>query len=370
MNVAILSNSYGEDRSGAIIGREIKRLCPDASVIGAPLISLGNEYKKRGIGVISACTSPPSGGFLLKTPLGLVKDLITSSGVPFSYVARLHIMRDRIDSVIVIGDVILLLLGWFAFRKRMWFLAPCKSDYFSPHLEMEKKIMKKTAIEVFTHDELTAENLQGSGVTAMFLGNPMMDELEKENLYNSPEGKTLMGVLPGSRKEAYKNMKKIGVVIKILRPLYPNLRFAVAVSDTIDKSKLRDSIGDIDAEIEFVKGAFVDIVSSSKLVISLSGTASEQAAGLGVAIITFVGAGPQTTSNRLRGQEKLLGGCLKFVRNFPNGVVDEIINFLSNDGLRKEKGRIGKERMGPKGGARKIAERVLGDRCKVIGVRC
>lgn len=359
MNIAILSNSYGEDRSGAIIGREIKRMCPDATVFAAPLVSLGEEYKKRGIDVISTSPPPPSGGFFLKTPAGFVKDLIRSSGVPLSYLAGLRKMRDEIDEVLVVGDIILLLLGWFAFRKRLWLLAPCKSDYFSPHLRIEKKIMKKTAIEVFTHDELTAENLRDFGVSARFLGNPMMDELEKENSYNPPEDKTLIGILPGSRKEAYKNMKRIGVVIGMLRASYPELHFAVAVSETIDEKRLADSIGDIDAGIEFVKGAFVDVVSSSKLVISLSGTASEQAAGLGIPIVSFVGTGPQTTAGRLRGQEKLLGGCLKFVKNFPNGAVDEIKNLLSNHRLREKRGGIGRERMGPKGGARKIAERII-----------
>ena len=208
MNIAILSNSYGEDRSGAIIGEEIKKLCPNASVIGVPLISLGEEYKKRGIDVLFSSPPPPSGGFLLESPVGFVNDLVTSSRVPFSYIARLRRMRDKIDRVIVVGDIMLLLLGWFAFRKRMWFLAPCKSDYFSPHLGIEKKIMKRTTIEIFTHDELTANNLQHCGISAIFLGNPMMDELEKENLYNPPEDKSLIGILPGSRKEAYENKQK------------------------------------------------------------------------------------------------------------------------------------------------------------------
>ncbi|PIP12160.1 MAG: hypothetical protein COX49_07175 [bacterium (Candidatus Stahlbacteria) CG23_combo_of_CG06-09_8_20_14_all_40_9] len=365
MNIAILSNSYGEDRSGAIIGEEIKKLCPNASVIGVPLISLGEEYKKRGIDVLFSSPPPPSGGFLLESPVGFVNDLVTSSRVPFSYIARLRRMRDKIDRVIVVGDIMLLLLGWFAFRKRMWFLAPCKSDYFSPHLGIEKKIMKRTTIEIFTHDELTANNLQHCGISAIFLGNPMMDELEKENLYNPPEDKSLIGILPGSRKEAYENIKKIGVVINKLTHSYPGLHFAIAVSNTIDKNRLRDSISGINAEIDLVKNAFVDVVTSSKLVISLSGTASEQTVGLGIPIISFVGTGPQTTFNRLKGQEKLLGGCLKFVKDFPDGVVKEIIKLLSNENLRQERGRIGIERMGPKGGAKRIAEKVLGDRRKV-----
>ncbi len=53
MNFAILSNSYGEDRSGAIIGRELKKIFPDVRILGAALISMGEKYKKRGIGDFS-----------------------------------------------------------------------------------------------------------------------------------------------------------------------------------------------------------------------------------------------------------------------------------------------------------------------------
>jgi len=47
--IYILSNSYGEDRSGALIGREMLKLCPDIHITAFPLISLGEEYKKRGV---------------------------------------------------------------------------------------------------------------------------------------------------------------------------------------------------------------------------------------------------------------------------------------------------------------------------------
>ncbi len=360
MNIIILSNSYGEDRSAAIIGTELKKILPDVRVLGASLVSMGEEYKKRGVEVISSSFPPPSGGFFLKSPSGFVADITRNSKVPLSFVTRLRKIKDEVDTVFVVGDIPLLLLGFLAFRKKMWFLAPCKSNYISPHLFLEKKFMRNLTTMVFTHDEPTAKDLRNSGINAAFLGNPMMDELDKENLYNPPKDKTIIGILPGSRDETYKNMEKIGVVIRMIRTVYPGLHFAVAVSNTINKNRLKESISDING-IDFVKGAFVDVVSSSTLVISLSGTASEQTAGLGIPIVSFVGSGPQTTHNRLKGQERLLGGCLKFTPDFPEGVIKEIERLLSNEKLREEKGRIGKERMGIKGGARRIAERVIGE---------
>ncbi len=232
----------------------------------------------------------------------------------------------------MVGDIPLLLLGFFAFRNKMWFLTPCKSNYISPYLFLEKKIMKNLTTMVFIHDEPTAKDLQNFGINAVFLGNPMMDELEKENLYEPPKDKTIIGIFPGSRREAYKNMEKIGVVIKMIKNAYPDLHFVVAVSNAVNRNRLKKSISDINS-IDFVKGASVDAVSSSTLVISLSGTASEQTVGLGIQIVSFVGNGSRTTRNRLKGQERLLGGCLKFVHDFPEGVIKEIKNLLFNEKL-------------------------------------
>ncbi len=360
MNIAILSNSCGEDRSGAIIGREIRRLDIDVNIIAAPLISMGEEYRKRGTEVITGSPPLPSGGFPLKSFSGFFGDLLKAPSVIVRYIAKLRNVGERLDDVIVVGDTFLLALGWLALRRKMWLLAPCKSDYFSPHLKVERKVMGKITKEIFTHDELTAEKLSKYGLNAVFLGNPMLDGLEKENIYEPPQGKILIGILPGSRREAYGNMKKISLILKILIERRSDLHFAVAVSSTIDMEKLKALAADLTGEIDFVKGGFVDILTSSTLLISLAGTASEQAAGIGIPIVSFIGTGPQTTLDRLNGQVRLLGGCLRFVRDFPDGVVNEIIELLSDDRRREEMGNIGKERMGPEGGARRIAEHIVG----------
>ena len=46
MNVAILSNSYGEGRSGALIAKELKVLDKSININAFPLISFGEEYRK------------------------------------------------------------------------------------------------------------------------------------------------------------------------------------------------------------------------------------------------------------------------------------------------------------------------------------
>ncbi len=359
MRVAILSNSYGEDRSGALIGKELIRLCPNIEIISFPLLSFGEEYKKRGIRVIGGSAPPPSGGFFLKSFSGLIKDLIESLPVPSTYMKRLHKNKDEIDLLIVVGDVTLLLMGWITLRRESYFLAPCKSDWMAPHFWIEEQFMKRCTKTVFTHDELTASNLRKNRVNALFLGNPMMDDLIPECRYHPPKGKIIIGVFPGSREESYGNMESVKRVIYALVNRRNDIHFAVSVADTVDFNRMKRGIIVLEGVVDLVRGAFVDILKSSRLVISLAGTASEQAAGLGVPVISFTGTGAQTTMRRLLGQEKLLGKAFQFMNYNPERIAYEIERILQDQNLREVMGKEGIERMGVSGGAKNIAEFIL-----------
>jgi hypothetical protein len=356
MNVTILSNSYGEDRSGTLIARELKKLDRKTKVRAFPLISLGEEYKKVNIKVTGGYPPPLSGGFFLKSLRGFWGDIIESSFVPFSYINRLHKFKKSINTVIVVGDTSLLAFGYASLRKRTYFLDQCKSALISPHLPIERFFMKRLTKIVFTHDEITALNLQKIGINAEFLGNPMMDGLAEEGEYSPSKGKILIGLLPGSRKEAYPNMKKIARVVQELLKKEKNLYFAVALSGTVDKNKMMEISGDIEDKIDFCYGSFVDIVKHSKLVISLAGTASEQALYLGSPVISFPGSGAQNTKRRLKGQKKLLGDAFLLFEYDPEKIAEKILKIIRDENLLEELKRKGKERAGKAGGAEKIAE--------------
>lgn len=359
MRVAILSNSYGEDRSGALIAKELKRLCPVIEIVSFPFISFGEEYKKRGINVIGGSAPPPSGGFFFKSLSGLIMDLIESINLPFNYIKVLHKNRSTGEHMIVVGDVSLLIMGWISFLTKSYFLAPCKSNWMAPHLWIEEQIMKKCTKTVFTHDELTASNLRKKDIDAQFLGNPMMDELTPENRYNPPEGKILIGVLPGSRDESYGNMERIVKVIHAIKRRRKDIHFAVSVADTVYYNRMEMELKELDGDVDIIKGAFVDILKNSKLVISLAGTATEQVVGFGIPVVSFVGTGAQTTKRRLLGQKKLLGKAFRFMRYNPEEIACEIEKILKDKNFREVMGMEGRKRMGVPGGAKSIAEYIL-----------
>jgi uncharacterized protein (TIGR03492 family) len=355
MNIAILSNSYGEDRSGALIAKELKAINKKIKINAFPLISLGEEYKKRNIKVIGGHPPPPSGGFFLKSPRMFFADITKAFFLPFSYVNRLRKFRKTADILLVVGDIPLLALGNLSLRKKAYFLEQCKSYYISPHFAVERFLMRKLTNKVFTHDKITAADLQNKGFNAEFLGNPMMDDLLEEKNYFPPRGKILIGLLPGSRNEAYENMKKIGRVVKEILTLKKNLHFAVALSDTVDKNRMMEFLPELREKIDFLYGSFVDIVKNSQLVISLAGTASEQALYLRTPVISFPGSGAQNTKRRIKGQKNLLGDAFISLKFKPKKTAKKILEILENKNIYEKLRVKGKERAGESGGSRKIA---------------
>jgi uncharacterized protein (TIGR03492 family) len=116
--------------------------------------------------------------------------------------------------------------------------------------------------------------------------------------------------------------------------------------------------GDLEDKIDFCYGSFVDIVKHSKVVISLAGTASEQALYLRSPVISFPGNGAQSTKRRLKGQKKLLGDAFLLLEYKPAKIAEKILKIIRDENLLKELKRKGKERAGKAGGAKKIAEYV------------
>ena len=108
--------------------------------------------------------------------------------------------------------------------------------------------------------------------------------------------------------------------------------------------------------VQMGKNLFERVLHESTLVIGMAGTANEQAAGMGRPVVSFVGAGAQTTPSRMIDQERLLGGATAYISDFPEGVSREVSYLLAHPEERARRGAVGRERMGPPGGAKKIAE--------------
>ena len=83
---------------------------------------------------------------------------------------------------------------------------------------------------------------------------------------------------------------------------------------------------------------FKSVINQSSLCIGLVGTANEQAVYLGKRVVCFEGFGPQTTLQRFKEQQKLMGDLLtvcehRDIKLIVNEVEKGLIEVTNNDGL-------------------------------------
>ncbi len=375
--VLFTSNCFGEDRSAALIARELDSLLKERGrsyrVMGASLISEGKDYTFRGIELVSSSYVPPSGGFPTHSIRGFLADLFSGSmGSVFRFVSNLRKYRDTVSLSVVVGDVALLFLTRRALPQvPTVFLSLPKSNYIQPHYGIEEWYILRHTEAFLTRDAYTASCLQQKGIPALFLGNPIMDDLKPTSVLSLSQKRPVLALLPGSREEAYENFLMMLPVVESVYHTTP-CDVVAALPATLTDEKIASMAAvkgwKYQREIPFpllqkgecgvvlTRGIFAEVIHRATVVLGLAGTANEQAAGLGKPVVAFPGSGPQTTARRFREQHRLLGDALAFCPDYPQGVVKEVLCLFADENERLRRGAVGREHMGEPGGAKAIAE--------------
>jgi uncharacterized protein (TIGR03492 family) len=110
-----------------------------------------------------------------------------------------------------------------------------------------------------------------------------------------------------------------------------------------------------------LRGAFSAILHRSRLALATAGTATEQAAGLGIPVIGFPTPGPQYTRAFARRQKRLLGKALHLVEPDPYQIAGQGLILLQAPEAYAQASQAGKERIGPPGGIPGTVEHVYRD---------
>jgi uncharacterized protein (TIGR03492 family) len=389
-SILFTSNGHGEDAIAAAILDNLMSLNAFQNagfdVMAMPLVGHGKAYEKLGVDMVGPLQLLPTDGFARQSFNNLNRDIKAGMmNLIYRQASTLKSLRGQVSLPICVGDIMpLTMVGWFL-KMPSILVATAKSDYYVDgkrhHYGIEVLLMKRYAKIVYARDKLTADSLLASGVNAKYVGNVMMDCLDvSDNPIPIDSGKTVIGILPGSRDDAYDNFERIVKVLYCLTKQSGNqTKFVilVAVAGNLDVSKLEQCVvnqglmnrhldyqecgcelimvSDL-GDLRFYKGRFGDIISASDIVIGLSGTGNEQAVGMGKPVVTFPGGGTQFTKKFAQDQVKLLGQSVSLVDYDPDNVAKEVLSILNDPRKRAVMAHIGRERMGVSGAARKIAE--------------
>ncbi len=390
--VLLLSNGHGEDLSGSLIGQELQQL--GLEVVALPLVGHGGAYRQAGLSVLGRTREFSTGGLGYTSLGGRLTELVQGQA---TYLLRQLVLFFRearhCAAVVVVGDVIPVLAAWCSRRPVVTYLVAYSSHY-EGRLRLPwpcgSCLRSGRFRRVFSRDAFTATDLSHQlGRSVDFLGNPFLDRvLEGTAPLDRPgAGAPIprLGLLPGSRlPEALRNFE---LMLQVLTRLPAGLQTSsglqldTALVGAIDEAtvarlsrplgwrlepKGRLRRGELELRLHW--GEFPAVVQQADLLLAMTGTATEQAVGLGKPVVQLAGGGPQFSPNFAEAQRRLLGPSLFSAEGEPGSerslagtaaLVGEVLRQLRHTDLGERCRRNGLERIGGPGGAARMAGQIL-----------
>ena len=363
--ILFITNGHGEDIVAAQI---IKTLDLNALAINAmPVVGPGTAFKGLKVQLIGPKKILPGGGFGLRNFSYLIKDIF--SGLIGKVIAQIKVLRKnrhKYDLVIGIGDIVPILYSILTGCDFI-FVGVNKSAYYKRlafnYTGFEKWLLKKYCKLTLARDQKTASELVASGIKAKYVGNPMMDTVVKGTgaKRSAVRRSNIIGFLPGTREDAYKNIEDFYKIVWQINRLDKRIDFVLSFPETLDKKRL----GKMPSKVPvMICSDFKKVLESSTIIIGLSGTGNEQAAGVGLPVIAFPGRGAQFNFKFAKGQKELLGNSLLLLPRDSQMIANSAITLIYNKRGIASMAHEGRKRMGRPGASRKIAKIVQ----KEIGI--
>ncbi|MCP9820820.1 lipid-A-disaccharide synthase-related protein [Synechococcus sp. Cruz-9H2] len=388
----LLSNGHGEDLSGSLIGQELQKL--GLEVVALPLVGHGGAYRQAGLPVLGHTREFSTGGLGYTSLGGRLTELVQGQ---LTYLLSQLVLFFRearhCAAVVVVGDVIPVLAAWCSRRPVVTYLVAYSSHY-EGRLRLPwpcgSCLRSRRFRRVFSRDAFTATDLSHQlGRPVDFLGNPFLDRvLESAPPLDGPgvgAPSPRLGLLPGSRlPEALRNFElMLQVLTRLPAALQASggLQLNAALVGAIDKATVarlsrplgwqlepsgRLCRGELELRLHW--GEFQAVVQQADLLLAMTGTATEQAVGLGKPVVQLAGGGPQFSPNFAEAQRRLLGPSLFSAEGEPGSerslggtaaLVGEVLHQLQHTDLGERCRRNGLERIGGPGGAARMAGQIL-----------
>jgi uncharacterized protein (TIGR03492 family) len=377
----LVSNGHAEDVLAAALWSRLAPHLPGWTATALPLVGDGRGYAAAAVDHPLAVVGPrrnlPGGGLTMHHPLLLWRDL--RAGILAQTAAQWRVLRaGEADAVLVVGDVFAQAMATALGAPRRFVLQPLVSvrmaegggrvpwnRAFMERIRAPERALLRRAEVVYTRDEPTAEWLRERAVAARYLGNPIMDGLDGRRLDPWPDLPTI-GLLPGSRAYA---VEAVRVMLDALAELADRgRRLAAAVAWTgatlpaLPPGWRQDPEPDqawtfwsrSGVRVAWVTGRFNDVLATAHAVLGATGTAQEQAVGLGLPVVSFA-LSPAPNRAFLANQARLLGPSLEVVSRAPTAIAAAVARALDDPERRATARRDGPARLGGPGGRDAIA---------------
>jgi uncharacterized protein (TIGR03492 family) len=393
MNLLSISNGKAEDALAVCVLQELQTLMPGLEISALSLVGKGLAYERAGYTVLGPRQDSPTDGFMMQSLKNFVTD-IRAGFIGMSLEQFRAIRQATPEAVFVCGDVYAL---WAALtftrgksiKSPLFQLQPLVSVYYQDGMTAEERLkrlhriavdsfvlperwMMQKAERVFVRDERSASELRSKGLSNVVShGNVMMDQVVQAevDLNALRDERPLLVLLPGSRDDYLFSFPKMLETVQQLKDVQTFAAFSgdlnhislpmgwawQAPSDLERSLSAERAAVNEGSRVVILRQAFVACLQKASVALGTAGTANEQAAGLGVPVVSFPTLGPQFTESFAKAQKRLLGDAVYLVEAEPSCLASAIRQVNENEKLRDKAARAGRERIGKSGAAKKIA---------------
>lgn len=376
--VLFVSNGHGEvaisDRIAAELPSTIA--CDHLALVGALRDGSGEPGSPR-MREVGPRRSMPSGGLIA---MGNVRNILRDvrAGLVGHTIAQARFLRAVAHTyrvVVAVGDVFALYMAFRARAAATIFVGTAKSVYVAPYGALEERVMAR-ARAVFVRDAPTAQSLHDHGIAAQ-AANVIVD-LNKPGLPAAGDAafEPCLAIFPGSRESAYEDAIRLCSVVRELAGSKQRLGALLSVAPGLDAARMalglqrdgwhvepRDDpqtpyAFSIDGRevVRAWRGSIGAMLAGTAVVLGQAGTANEAAAAAGIPVVAFEHS--QMHAWYRKRQIGLLDGALLVVHGDAHAAAGAVEQLLDDPNRREQMGRIGRERMGPPGGAAEIAREI------------
>jgi hypothetical protein len=348
--VLFVTNGHGEASIAARIASELRAL---GDVATDHLALVGERFAEPGFADVGPQRAMPSGGLVA---MGNVRAFARDLGAGwlglFAAQRRFLAAAGAYAAVVAVGDAYACALARGAGRPLI-FVGTAKSVYVAPYGAIERRILS-AARRIFVRDAATAADLRAHGVAAEAPGNVIVDLAATAERFPWP-GTTRIAVLPGSRERSYGDAERLAAVVAAVAERVAGVAAALSIAPGLDPARFAPALARSPVLLPW-RGPLGAILAEATLAIGQAGTANEAAAASGVPVVALDLAGARRGDWYRMRQERLLDGALLVVPGA--GAAEAVTGLLADPGRLATMAAIGRERMGPPGGARAIAAAV------------
>jgi len=280
--IMMVAGEASGDLHGASLVKELRILLPEIEIIGMG----GMRMAQEGVHLLAHCSE--------SSVVGSVEVLASAEAIVRSFFSLYQALKREHPDLLILIDFpdFNLLLGRLARRRRIpiiYYIGPQIWAWRSGRLKTIGRLVDKVLVILPFEEALYRK----AGMDAHFVGHPLLDRVKPtlsrekvRSLLGVSEGKTLIGLMPGSRLGEVK--RHLPLMMKAAALLYakdPHLSFAISQAESIDNEAMAALLSRHGRKWTVWKGRPYELMNAADFLILASGTATLEAGMLGIPMI-------------------------------------------------------------------------------------